>query len=513
MRMFAVEGAPMAGSGSIKGQALPIVAEAFASRSRPVLVGAAGAVSAAHPLAVAAGLAMLTAGGSAVDATIAAQAVLCVVAPDACGLGGDTFCLVRSSDGETTAVNGAGAAPLGLETATADGGGSVTVPGIVDAWDQMAERWGRLPLARVLGPAIRLARGGMTLSPRLARAADEQRSRLLRGGAGGWSLMAAAPGDTIAQFELANLLDRIAKERAAAFYAGRMAEAITAASQAHGGCLSRADLEAHQTVFAKPIGTSWRGLTVLTQPPMSQGILLSMALQAVERLGSSADDRRDHVAIEATEGAFAFRDRVGEGAALLNAALPVDLDKAARRGGPRAYLHTAGVAAADRFGMTTSSLASVFDEFGAGVWVPQGGFVLNNRAGGFTAAPNEAAPGKRPVHTLAPIMIETARGAIGLATPGADGQVQTLLQVLLGTFADEIDLAQAVSRPRWRSENGRLLVEADHPELETLRRLGHDVCTLAAGDIKFGAVVCAGQLDGAPIGLADWRRETWAGVT
>jgi len=503
----------MAGSTSPEVRALPLVLDAFASRSRPVLVGAAGAVSAAHPLAVAAGLEMLNGGGSAVDATIAAQAVLCVVAPDACGLGGDTFCLVRSSDGETTAVNGAGAAPLGMREVSADSGGSVTVPGIVDAWDQMTERWGRLPLARVLAPAIRLARGGMTLSPRLGRAVDEQRTRLLRCGAGGWPLLTAASGDLISQLDLANVLDRIAKERAAAFYAGALAEAITAAVQAHGGCLSRADLEAHHTVFAVPIRTGWRGHTILTQPPMSQGILLSMALQAIERLGSSADDRLDHAAIEVTEGAFAFRDRVGEGAALLDATLPVDLKKAARRGGPRAYLHTAGVAAADRFGMTTSSLVSVFDDFGSGVLVPQSGFVLNNRAGGFTVAPNEAAPGKRPVHTLAPIMIETPRGAIGLATPGADGQVQTLLQVLLGTFADKIDLAQAVSRPRWRSENGRLLVEADHPELEALRKVGHDVCTLAAGDIKFGAVVCAGQLDGAPISLADWRRETWAGVT
>ncbi len=503
----------MAGSGFTKGRALPVIADAFASRSRPVLIGAAGAVSAAHPLAVAAGVDMLTAGGSAVDATIAAQAVLCVVAPDACGLGGDTFCLVRSSDGQTTAVNGAGAAPLDMATATADGGGSVTVPGIVDAWVKMAERWGRLPLARVLGPAVRLARGGMTLSPRLARAADEQRARLLRGGAGDWPLLAAAPGDTIVQLDLANVLDRIAKEHAAAFYAGTLAEAITAAVQAHGGCLSRADLEAHHTVLATPIRTGWRGHTILTQPPMSQGVLLSMALQAIERLGPGADDRLDHAAIEATEAAFAFRDRVGQGATLLDEMLPVDLNTAARRGGPRAYLHTAGVAAADRFGMTTASLVSVFDDFGSGVFVPQSGFVLNNRAGGFTVAPNEAAPGKRPVHTLAPIMIETARGAIGLATPGADGQVQTLLQVLLGAFADETDLAQAVSRPRWRSENGRLLVEADHPELEALRKLGHDVCALPPGDIKFGALVCAGQLDGAPISLADWRRETWAGVT
>lgn len=447
------------------------------------------------------------------DATIAAQAVLCVVAPDACGLGGDAFCLVRSPDGRTTAVNGAGAAPRDMDVASADGGGSVTVPGLVNAWDQMAERWGRLPLARVLGPAVRLARGGLPVSPRLARAVGEQSARLLRGGSRGVSLVSAKPGDGVAQLELANLLDRIAKERAAAFHAGLLADAVAAAAQAHAGRLSRADLEAHHTVFAKPIRTAWRGITILTQPPTSQGVLLSMGLQALENLGPAADGRLDHAAVEATEAAFAYRDRVGGGATLLDAALPVDLARAGRRGGPRAYLHTAGVAAADRFGMTVSSLVSVFDDFGSGVWVPRGGFVLNNRAGDFTAAPNDAGPAKRPVHTLAPVMIETDRGPIGLATPGADGQIQTLLQVLLGAFARGADLATAVSQPRWRSENGRLLVEADHPGIEAFRRLGHEVLELDAGHVKFGAVVCAGHCDGSPIGLADWRRETWAGVT
>lgn len=109
-------------------------------------------------------------------------------------------------------------------------------------------------------------------------------------------------------------------------------------------------------------------------------------------------------------------------------------------------------------------------------------------------------------------MIETPRGPLALATPGADGQVQTLLQVLLAAFAKGSDLAEAVSGPRWRSEDGALLIEADHPEIESLRRLDHDVRAIGPGDIKFGAVVCAGQIEGKPVGVADWRRETWAGA-
>lgn len=492
--------------------AAPLLGDPFASRARPVLTGLAGAVSAAHPLATAAGQEMLMHGGSAVDAAIAAQAVLCVVAPDACGLGGDLFAIVRTAAGVTTAVNGAGAAPIGLAGAAGDGGGSVTVPGLVDAWDQMAERWARLPLAQILAPAVRIARTGMRIPPRLVRAARAQHARLTRGGAAAWPLATAPAGALVTQHDLAQTLDRIGKGRAGAFYSGRMADAIAAAAQAQGGALAPADLAAHHTVFAHPIEVSWRGTIVKVQPPMSQGVLLALCLRAFEREQRVATAELDHLGIELTEASFAFRDRVGEGSALLDQPLAVDRARAGKRGGPRAYLHTAGVAAADRYGMVVSSLVSVFDDFGSCVFVPAGGFVLNNRAGGFTAAPNDAQPGKRPVHTLAPALVETPSGVLALATPGADGQIQTLLQVLTGAFVERLDLATAVSRPRWRSEDGRILIERAHAGAAGLRALGHDVVALDDGHMKFGAVVAAGFLDGAPVGVADWRRETWAGV-
>lgn len=494
------------------GDALPRLADPFASVPRPVLTGVRGAVAAAHPLAVAAGQEMLQAGGSAVDAAVAAQAVLAVVAPDACGLGGDALALVRLPGGETVAINGAGATAAEPHQRATDAGATVTVPGIVDAWDQMAERWSRLPLSQVLAPATRLARSGIPMAPRLARAVADQHGRLLAGGARDWAIVAAAEGETVVQLELANLLDRIAKERAPAFYAGSVAEAVAAAAARQGGTLVPADLAAHRTIFAPPVTTTWRGMAVMTQPPMAQGILLSMALAGLERLGGLAPDLFDHAAVEMTEAAFAWRSHVGEGAALLDKPLAVDLGRAGGRGGPRAYLHTAGVATADRFGMCVSSLVSVFDDFGSGVFVPEGGFVLNNRAAGFTTAPNDAAPGKRPVHTLAPILVETPAGPLALATPGADGQVQTLLQVLAAAFVAGADLATAVARPRWRSEDGRLLVEAGHAGAERLAALGHRVDTLPLGHMKFGAVVAAGHLGGRPVALADFRRETWAGV-
>jgi gamma-glutamyltranspeptidase/glutathione hydrolase len=163
--------------------------------------------------------------------------------------------------------------------------------------------------------------------------------------------------------------------------------------------------------------------------------------------------------------------------------------------------------------MTVSSLASLFDSFGSAVFVPEGGFTLNNRAAGFTSAPNAAAGGKRPIHTLAPIVIETKDACFAMSTPGADGQIQSLLQVLSGLIVEGADLATAIARPRWRSENSKLLVESRHTHLQRLSAYGHDVVSVSDGDLRFGAIVCSGIQRGQPFCCADWRRETWAGVT
>jgi gamma-glutamyltranspeptidase/glutathione hydrolase len=159
-----------------------------------------------------------------------------------------------------------------------------------------------------------------------------------------------------------------------------------------------------------------------------------------------------------------------------------------------------------------SSLVSVFDDFGSCVFVPDLGITMNNRAGGFTEGANAAAPGKRPVHTLAPAMLSTPQGVLALATPGADGQVQTLLQVLVAIHREGVDLAQAIARPRWRSENSELLIEQSHAAIDRLTALGHRVIPLADGEVRFGAVVCAGWIDDQPVAVADWRRETAAGT-
>jgi gamma-glutamyltranspeptidase/glutathione hydrolase len=488
------------------------IASAFSSTCRPALRGRFGAVSAAHPLAVAAGQELLNRGGSAADAAIAAQAVLCVIAPDACGLGGDMLALVRKPDGTVQAVNGTGKSPLGLREVADDGPHSVTVPGIVDAWCHVSSAYGRVSLAQALEPAIRLAGAGVRVSDLLSQTLAKHRARLVNGGATGWAFFDAPPQALIRQPQLAALLQRIAASGRAAFYQGSAAQHIAQAVAALGGALGERDLDSHETVLDSPMETRWNGVRVSTQPPMTQGILLNLSLHALNRLGSFEPSRADHIAIELTNAAFAHRDDVALGLALLERPLVLDLQRASNRGGPRAYLHTAGVACADAEGMVVSSLVSVFDDFGSCVFVPELGFTLNNRAGGFTAGANAAAAGKRPVHTLAPTLLTAAAGSLALATPGADGQVQTLLQVLMALECDGLDLAAAIARPRWRSENGNLLIEESHPGRDALAALGHRIVPCADGDVRFGAVVSAGFLQGEPVGAADWRRETAVGV-
>ncbi|MEP7243984.1 MAG: gamma-glutamyltransferase [Gammaproteobacteria bacterium] len=491
---------------------MSLIAEPFSSSVRPVLRGRLGAIAAAHPLAAAAGQEMFVAGGTAADAAIAAQAVLCVVMPDACGLGGDMLALVHVPGRAAVAINGSGAAPSNLERVSDDGAHSITVPGLVDAWCELSKRAGRLPLARTLEPAIRLASAGISVSRTLAGALAAHRARLQRGGAQSWALFSQPVRALCKQSELARLLQRIGGDGRSAFYQGPAARAIANAVQALGGTLSLADLSAHTSVIGTPIETAWGNLRLATQPPMAQGVLLNLAVNALSQLGGFPAALSDHVAIELTEAAFAFRSEIAQGEALLAHALCVDFEKASHRGGPRAYLHTAGVAAADAEGRVVSSLVSVFDDFGSGVFVPELGITLNNRAGGFTTGDNAAAPGKRPVHTLAPTLVTTPQGVLALATPGADGQVQTLLQVLIAIQRESVDLARAIARPRWRSESGRLLIEHAHPNTEQLRSLGHRLELLPDGEIRFGAVVCAGFLEDEPVAAADWRRETAAGV-
>lgn len=358
----------------------------FSSIVRPAICGRRGAIAAAHPLAAAAGQHAFAQDGSAADAVIAAQAMLAVVSPDACGLGGDGLVLVRATGQAPVAINGAGAAAAGAKSSATTGGASVAVPGLVDAWCQMQARWGRLDLRVTLAPAISAAQDGVPVTQGLAQARRQQSGRLMAGGAGGWALMGLESGDRFRQPALAQTLRNIADNGRDAFYLGPLAAAIAHAVQQTGGSMTVDDLAAPAAVVASPISMRFGQAVVQVQPPASQGVLLALALHGWLRGGFGADAALAHLGVELTQAAFALRDDVSRGAALLDDLPAIDPVRAAGRGGPRSYLHTAGVAAADPDGLVMASLISVFDDFGSAVFVPEGGFTLNNRAGGLPAA-------------------------------------------------------------------------------------------------------------------------------
>ncbi|GAY07956.1 gamma-glutamyltransferase [Pseudonocardia sp. N23] len=470
-----------------------------------------GAVAAAHPLAAAAARDVARRGGNAVDAAIAAQSVICVAMPNAAGVGGDVLALVRAPDGTVSAVNGTGRSPAQWPTLGGPGvGNSVTVPGALAGWADLNERHGVLPLREVLEPATRLARDGMVVGEALVSALTLHGARLAAVSPG-CPVLHVALGDRWTQAALADLLDRASQTGPGALYQGEAADAVSRAVVAAGGSLAPADLHDHASMLVDPVAVAWDGATVHVQPPASQGVLLAMALQWLDGRWEDIDgDLRDHVMVEVIGEVFAHRDDcAARGAELLGEALDVDTERAAvHPGGPRSYLHTAGVATADADGWVVSSLVSVFDGFGSGVYVPELGIFLNNRADGFTGGANAPRPGTRPVHTLAPSLTTRPDGsALALSTPGADGQVQTLLQVLARLRAGRA-LDDALAAHRWRSEDGNLLVEAGHPLGNALARRGHQLVARPYASDVFGSMVAAGIGDGGTVAAADPRRES-----
>jgi gamma-glutamyltranspeptidase/glutathione hydrolase len=483
-----------------------------------MLRGTGGAVACGHPLGASAAIEMLREGGSAVDAAIAAVAVLAVVLPDACGLGGDAMLLVRPPSGEAVALNGSGVAPRRLRgPIPADGPGTVAVPGAVAACGAAHAAWGRVELARVLAPARRLACNGFAVGEPLLAAVAAQRPRLTAT-ATSWPLLNCdlRPGAVVRQPALGRTLERLGVDGASALYEGELASAI---ARAIGNRLDEDDLAWHRTDERGPLRGTYGDATLLVQPPVSQGLLALLVLKGLEGQERSGVERT-HAAIELVEAAFARRDAIavpGAEDVLLAKPLEIDPERAGRRGGPRGYSHTTAITAADGEGMVVAVLASIFDEFGSAVLVPEAGFLLNDRLLGFSvdpASPNAPAPGRRPVHTLAPLVVEEADRVIALATPGADGQVQFVVQVLDGLLQNHEQVTHALARPRWRSVETQVAVEDgfDAKLAAGLTARGHALVARPAGDAIFGAMCIAGadRASGSLFAVADGRRETWA---
>jgi len=467
---------------------------------------------------------MLRAGGTAADAAVAAAAAQCVVLPSACGLGGDAMILVGGRQQPTTAINGNGTAPAAVgPEIPPDGGGTAAVPGCVAALLEAHERFGRLPREEVFAPAARLAADGFVVGEELQTARDAHRSRLERNSAE-WPLLDSKTtvGSVVRLPRLAALLAAIGRDGSSAFYSGDAAAAIAAAARADGGTMTIDDLEAYQAIVRTPVAAEFAGARIELSPPTSQGILLLVALNALSRQSRKPDTSEGRILMEvqAIQECFAYRhevagdDPVGR---LLNPGFLPDLDLDLAGIGPRGYNHTAALTVADRHGQVVSALVSVFDSFGSATFVPELDFHLNSRLLGFdNSGPNAPHPRRRPIHTLSPAIVTSPDRVIGIATPGADGQVQTLLQVLVGVLEDGMPLQAAMDRPRWRLVESQVVVEDGFASgaIEQLRKHGREVSVLAAGGELFGAVSAVVSPFGASglEAMSDPRREAWASV-
>ncbi len=437
------------------------------------------AVATPHRPATDAAAAAFARGGNALDAALAAAAVLTVTYPHNCALGGDLFALVRTPGGETVSVNASGPAGSGadrhaLRAMPITGAQTVTVPGLVAGWERIHALGALEPWARALEPAIAYAEEGVAVAPGLADAiaAAAMRDRGLADvfAPGGRRL---AAGDRLRQPALARTLGTLAADGAAAFYDGPIARAIVDRLAAAGGHVTAADLRDYAPESGAPLRGPFLDLDVLTSPPNSSGLLVLQALAALE-----AADLADPLGADA--GLLAEILRLGDHdratllgdprrapfdrEAWLGDAHVAELVAAARRaaGGHRLAAtvqanatpngDTAAIVAWDGDGWAVSLIQSLFHSFGAEILEPETGVVLQNRGAGFSledAHPNALAPGRRPAHTLMPVMVERDGRLVGiLGTMGGKVHAQIHVQVLLGLL-DGQPPQDAVDAPRW----------------------------------------------------------------
>jgi gamma-glutamyltranspeptidase/glutathione hydrolase len=460
----------------------------FATRS--VVHAEHGMVAAAHPLAVEIGLAVLKDGGSAVDAAIAVNAALAFMEPVSCGLGGDLFAMVWDPETETLhGLNGSGRAPVALvpEKIPAEEDGTIpvyspyswTVPGCVDGWFELHQKFGRLPMARLLQPTIDAALEGAPV-PRVIAGAWARGAAKFKDMPGFAEVFMPggkipAEGELFANPALAATLQRIADGGRDAFYGGKTADAIVAYSDKVGGFFSLADLADHTSEWVEPVSTTYRGWTMWELPPNGQGIAALQILNLLEGydLAAMGRDNPDfwHLLIEAKKIAYEDRARfyadmafnevpvaelISKEYAAERAAL-IDMKRAAMSvepGNPHLnHGDTTFLVAADSSGQMVSLIQSNYTGFGSGYVVPELGFGIQDRGALFTLEeghPNVLAPGKRPFHTIIPaFMGENGVPDTAFGVMGGDMQPQGHIQIMINVVDFGMDLQEAGDAARF----------------------------------------------------------------
>jgi len=452
-------------------------------------------VATGHPVATRCALNVMTMGGNAVDAAISAAFTLFVLMPDACGLGGDTFALVSTQE-STIAFNGSGRVPRNWQgDVPTEGAALATVPGAVAALEDMHSRFGKLTWAELLSPAISLASNGISVTPTLSQALARSQTDLFHR-APNWNLTRWVETQTtiVTQPQLAETLAILATFGARAFYRGGLAHALIEAARNDGSLLEIDDLREHETPIQLPHVTTIGDWVIESQLPVSQAALVAFALSAIDGIGK-VDVPRTHLLTEAVEEGFQWRPSLTDIEAVSH--LPWGWKSpgeiARRRAGAHGTSHTTSVSTSDGHGMVVSLLASVFHNFGSKFLIPELGFFLNSRMLALNST-SQAFTAKRPVHTLSPLIVRHGEDRVGIATPGADAQIQVLSQILSSVIFEDVNWSEALQTPRWRLQGKALMIEEnfDAETVAQLQHLGHEITFLPPSHDSMGAVTLAG---------------------
>jgi len=459
--------------------------------SEQPILGTRGMVACAHYLATQAGLQILTQGGNAIDAAIAANAVMTVVYPSTCSAGGDVFMLIwEAKTQQLHALNGSGRAPQGMtpqyfasrgmQRVPERGPLPITVPGAVDGWFEALGRFGSLSAETIFAPAIAFAEEGIPVSPKLGNWLSHAAKEVLQP----WesSVRVFLPhgqpphtGEILRQPNLARTYRALAKEGRDAFYRGPLARSITNYVQHCGGVLSMQDMEQHHSDWVAPISTNYRGYDVYEFPPNTQGIAALEMLNILEgydlkSLGYQSAEYL-HIVLEAKKLAYADRDTYVSDPAFVDVPVEQLLSKTyagqqrARINPKRATPYYAGglekegdtmyLCVADRAGNVVSLIQSLSFGFGSGIVGGDTGVLLHNRGSYFFLDPrhvNYLQPGKRTMHTLTPAMVlRNGRPYMAIGSMGGDAQPQIHVQLLSAIIDFGFNVQQAIAAPRWRS--------------------------------------------------------------
>ena len=488
-------------------------------------------VSTSHPLAAQAGLRILAQGGNAVDAAIATAACMTLVEPCSNGLGSDAFCILWDGQ-QLHGLNASGTAPQAwtpehfFKTYGADaktppkrGWGGVTVPGAVAGWVALSERFGKLPFADLMAPAIEIAERGyavpVVVQSKWAMAAELADLTGQPGFAEAFLPRGRAPqvGELFKFPAAARTLRLIAESKGEAFYRGEVAAAVEAFARSTGGAITAADFAAYQPEWVTPISQSYAGHELHEIPPNGQGIaaLISLGILKHRDLRRHAVDSvaGQHLQIEAMKLAFAdvYRYVADPRSMDVSTAELLDEQYLARRAAlidpNRAQDFQCGnpvkggtiyLTAADESGMMVSFIQSNYMGFGSGLVLPGYGVSLQNRGHCFTLEaghPNVVAPGKRPFHTIIPAFLtQNGQPLMSYGVMGGNMQPQGHMQTLVRMLDYGQQPQTACDAPRWRFNEGLSLNVEPHMPPATvagLRELGHQIGDIHDSYQDFGA--------------------------